>query len=321
MEQEQARYISRDLSWLSFNHRVLQEAADPHVPLYERIKFLAIYSSNLDEFARVRVSSLRSFKKLRKKTREKMDIKPKKALKEIQRIIQEQQEWFGEIFRDQIIPQLADRGIHLLDEQALLPEQQSWAESYFTQNLQSLVKAMWIRPDQPSPFLQNRALYLIIQFAETDRELAIVEIPSQEVDRFILLPGSEQPFYVAFLDDILRINLPSLFPENTITGAYAIKMSRDAEMYIDDEFSGNLLDKIRQGLSERDLGLPTRFLYDERMPQSVLELLKEIFRLRNNDLVAGAKYHNFHDFHGFPKPVRDEDLSDPPMPALAHPSL
>lgn len=318
---DQNQYIPRDLSWLSFNHRVLQEAADPHVPLYERLKFLAIYSSNLDEFVRVRVASLRSFKQLKKKTREKLEINPKKALKEIQQVILEQQELFGDIFRNQIIPALEDQQIFLLNDQTFHLAHITWARAYFQQHVQPLIKPMWINADQPSPFLRNKALYLIIHFAENERDLAIVEIPSQELDRFILLPGETAPYYVAFLDDLIRINLTDLFPEKTILGAYAIKLSRDAEMYIDDEFSGNLLDKIRKGLSERDLGLPTRFLYDQSMPEEVLLLIQEIFRLRNNDLVLGARYHNFHDFHGFPKPVKDSRLEDRPLPPLNHPSL
>ena len=311
--------IPRDISWLKFNHRVLQEAQDPSVPLYERIKFLAIFSSNLDEFFRVRVSYLRSFKQLKKKTREKLKIKPKKILKDIQKIVDEQQRLFGAIYRNQILPALNQEGIHIINETQFLESHEAFARHYFEHQIQPLLAPISIKPDAPVPFLKNNALYLVVQFQDETAAPGILEIPVKELGRYEVMPAEEDKFYVAFLDDLIRFNLPDFYKDQTYKAAYAIKLSRDAELYIGDEFSGNLVDKIQRGLHDRDVGLPTRFLYDESMPEILLDQLIEIFGLQSNDLVMGARYHNFADFIGFPDPKNAAHLHNEPMPALVHP--
>ncbi len=312
-------YVSRDVSWLAFNHRVLQEAQDKQVPLYERIKFLAIYSSNLDEFYRVRVASLRSFKDLKKKTRKKLDVKPKKELKQIRKMVQQQQQEFGELFRKEILPELEARGIFIVDNQAYNEPQKQFAKKFFFEKIYPLVHPTPMDEDSDIPFLENAALYFVVQFADGE-DLSIVNIPSDKLPRFIELPTSESNHYITFLDDILRFNLEEIF-KRPVAKAYAIKLSRDAEMYIEDEFSGDLLEKIKQGLEDRDIGLPTRFLYDSSMPGELLSQLKDIFQLSKHDIIPGARYHNFNDFFKFPNPVQDQLLHDEPLPPLPHPEL
>ncbi|MEO1258779.1 MAG: polyphosphate kinase 1 [Bacteroidota bacterium] len=310
-------FIERDISWLSFNGRVLQEAKDPTVPLYERIKFLAIYSSNLDEFFRVRVASLRSFRKLKKKTRRAMDLKPNRLLKQIRKTVDEQQSEFGRIFREELIPQLAANKIHLVDNRQYTDLQKEFAINYFKENIEAGLKTEIIK-EGSVPFFKNKAIYLIVKFAEED-DLISVHIPDQT--RFVTLPSDNDQYYVTFVDDILRIGLRPYFSDKKIEDTFSVKMSRDAEMYIDDEFEGDLLEKIKKGLKEREIGLPARFLYDASMPKELLKKIKTLFKLTKNDLIPGARYHNFNDFFGFPDPSNNSDLHNAPLPPLPHPEL
>ncbi len=317
--------INRDASWLYFNGRVLQEAADERVPLYERIKFLAIYSSNLDEFYRVRVSRLRAYKTLRKRERkELLDFKPKQELREIRTLVAEQQAEFGRIFRYEILPGLAREGIHLIHAHEMDRTQRAAAKAYFDEQIVPLLKIETLHADKPMPWLENRQLYLAVCTEErTARgEHLIINIPSNKLDRFFVLPeaAAEPGYYVCFIDSIIRANLEEYLGEE-VTGAYAIKLSRDAELYIDNEFDGDLLRKIETGLEERDKGLPTRFLYDGAAPKNLRKLLKEKLTLSKYDLIPGARYHNFMDFFGFPLPEGREDLVYPDLTPLPHPQL
>lgn len=318
---ETPNIVARDISWLSFNERVLQEAGDQRVPLYERIKFLAIYSSNLDEFFRVRVASLRSYRKLRKKTRQELDIKPKKQLKQIRRIVKEQQSRFGNIFRQQILPELAERGITLLKEYEYDEVQQEFARNYFFQKIYPHLQHLRLdEKSKDTPFLENKNLYLVVTFANS-QDISIINIPTGELPRFVPLPSSRaQAHPLTFLDDLLRFNLER-YLEQPVAEAYSIKVSRDAEIYIDDEFSGDLLEKIQAGLAERKIGLPTRFLYDSRMPEELVSRLKALFKLTKNDMIPGARYHNFNDFFAFPDPTKNPELHIRPLPPLPHPIL
>lgn len=316
---EELPYQKRDISWLAFNHRVLQEAQDQRVPLYERIKFLAIYSSNLDEFFRVRVAALRSFKELKKKTRRALEIKPKKELRQIRQVVQQQQQQFGRIFRNEILPELRRKGIYLINEQAYTAQQSAFARQYFQEYVKPLLEPTFLQDDTEAPFLKNAGLYFVVQFQQTD-SLAIINIPSDQLPRFILLPDSGDQHHITFLDDILRSNFELIF-EQPVSDAYAIKLSRDAELDLEDELQGDLLEKIKKGLEKRHIGLPTRFLFDSEMPQELLERLKMLFQITKNDLIPGARYHNFNDFFTFPNPLKDNNLHDIPLPPLSHPEL
>ena len=309
--------IERDISWLSFNGRVLQEAKDPSVPLYERIKFLAIYSSNLDEFFRVRVASLRSFRKLTKETRREMELKPKRLLKQIRQIVYQQQTEFGRIFKTEIIPALAANNIHLIDNREYTPRQKAFAVEYFKKNIQPDLQWDFIEKKNV-PFLENNALYLIVQFKD-EQTLACVHYP--QGDRFILLPSENEEHFLTFNGDVMRVGLHEYFSPKIIVDSFSVKISRDAEMYIDDEYEGDLLEKIKKGLEERQSGLPARFLYDASMPKEVLGRIKHLFGLTKNDLIPGARYHNFNDFFGFPDPTQNPALHNDPMPPLPHQEL
>jgi polyphosphate kinase len=304
--------FNRELSWLAFNHRVLQEAGDAKVPLYERIKFLAIFSSNLDEFYRVRVASLRYLLELKRKNLDKLDFDPVKLLKEIHKKVNKQQEELGSIFRNQILKELEKEDIFLLNENKLNNDQIKFAEKYFQNEIMPYIQAGILAKSRINYFLKNKCIYFVVrlvskmatQFDNDNKSFkykhAIFEIPAQFLPRFVVLPAENNNKSVMFIDDIIRLNLSLIFPGYNIESAYTIKLTRDAEMYIDDEFSGSLLTKIKEGILKRKTGVPSRFLYDNAMPKDFLKFLKSAFYLQNEDLVPGGRYHNFNDFFSFP---------------------
>jgi len=318
-------FYNRELSWLSFNYRVLQEAKDPTVPLYERIKFLAIYSSNLDEFFRVRVASLRSLLNLKEKSREELPFQPRILLKKIKETVQFQQEEFGRIYKEEIIPELNEQNINLVDEKNISESQRNFITNYFLDQVLPYVQPTLLDKNKISTFLHNRAIYLAIKLKSKAKskpggrskparcKYAIAEIPTEKLGRFVTLPSDDGKHFVMFLDDVLRINLPTLFPGYQIDCLYSVKLTRDAELYIDDEFSGDLLLKIKKGLSKRKTGVPSRFLYDKEMPDDFLKFLRQALKLNSDDLIPGGKYHNFNDFFSFPK-FNEPHLEYEPMP-------
>lgn len=316
MKLYNSKFYHRDLSWLRFNHRVLQEASDKKNPLYERIKFLAIFSSNLDEFFRVRVSDIRQIKSLKKPLRKKLITKPNKVLKEIKNQVHKQQEEFGRIFKKEIIPDLEKEGVFLIDYHAFSDSQKQLAKTYFEEQLKPLLdleNSFHKKPE--SIFVENEASYLT---SLSDGELQLVKIPDSE-PRFFTFPTKNGKHYITFIDDILKYNLGENHPETEVT-YYALKISRDAELYIEDEFSGNLMNKIKASLPKRDKGQPTRVLIDKRMPEEFQEVLKEALDIYNADLVMGGRHHNFKDFFSFPNPT-EKDLSFKKLEPLPHPVL
>ncbi len=324
MTMENERF-NRELSWLSFNYRVLQEAKDPSVPLYERIKFLAIFSSNLDEFFRIRVASLRSILILKKKTQKELDFDVKKLLERIHKTVVAVQEEYGNIFTDTIYPELKKNDIYVVNEKELNPQQREYVKEIFEGQIVPHIMPMIIVKEKITPFLRNQRLYLTVKLSAKDSKskkfhryrYAIVEIPMNHIDRFILLPKTDEKNCVIFLDDVLRLFLPQIFYGYHIHESFSVKLTRDAELYIEDEFQGNLLDKIKKGLSKRGAGVPCRFQYDRSMPVSLLTFLKESLLLTPDDLFPAAKYLNFADFFNFPNPGK-KSLFYSPLGGLKH---
>ncbi len=317
---EKEYLIDRDISWLYFNYRVLQEAMNASVPLYERIKFLAIYSSNLDEFFRVRVAYLRRLKLLEKTTRKELlpeKIKPKKILEAIKNIVQKQQTLFGEIFRHQILPELEKEGIHLIPNEHYTTEEKAYAIQFFENNVLQHIKALPLGEGNEIPILEDRFLYFTVQF-KTTHNPCIIKIPTQQLSRFIVFPQKGNDYRITFLDDIVRFNLPEYFLDKPIEGIYAIKISRDAELYLGDELDIDLVEQITASLAKRQSGTPTRFLYDSQMPEPLLEQLQTLLNIKDDDLMPGARYHNFHDFFRFPNLTENPLLQDLILPPLPH---
>lgn len=314
-----SKYYHRDLSWLRFNHRVLQEVADKRNPLYERIKFMAIFSSNLDEFFRVRVSDIRQVKDLDKSIRKKLVTKPNRVLAEIKVQVDALQEEFGQLFQNEIIPDLQEEGIHLIKYKDFSEAQKKVAEAHFESTLKEKIDLdNSIFSTKDSVFVENESSYITASISEN--KFQVVQIPKDE-PRFFVFPspsGSEDSqHYITFIDDIIKYNLYKTQPELDLS-YYAIKISRDAELYIEDEFTGNLMEKIKESLPMRDTGQPTRVLIDKRMPENFQNVLKKALDVTHVDVVLGGTYHNFRDFFSFPNPT-DKNLYFKELPPLDHP--
>ena len=299
-------YVHRDMSWLSFNYRVLQEAKDPQVPLLERVKFLAIYSSNLNEFFRVRVANHRNILRAGKKPLVNLGYNPGEILTSIREVLNEQLEEFSNIFHQQIVPALKSEKIFLRSHEDLSKEKREYIEKYFQNNCLPYVQPVLLLKDKIRPFLTNEALNLALQLKDLardegdNRRYAIVKVPSEHLPRFVTLPSGYNKNYVIFLDDLVRHNVPKLFPGYEIEASYSIKLTRDAELYIDDEYSGDLVEKIKKGIHKRQVGLASRLVYDREMPEEMLSFLVDQFSLDRIDCVAEGRYHNNFDFFGFP---------------------
>ena len=315
--------IPRDISWLAFNDRVLQEAKDETVPLFERLKFLAIYSSNLDEFFRVRMANHRNLLRVGKKTKRELEISPKQTVRTIQRIVNRHQEEFSRIFEKRLIPQLAKHGIRLKRRLDMTAEDQKFVENYFREFMLPYVQPVLLQKDMVRPFLNNAQLYLSILMKEKERgktAYAIVKIPSDHLPRFIVLPSTDGEHNLIMLDDIVRHSVSWMFPGYEIEDTYSIKLTRDAELYIDDEFSGDLLAKIKTSLNRRHVGPASRFVYDRTMPDSLRGYLEDIFELERYDILTEGRYHNNFDFFGFPN-FGMTKLLNAPQPPLPYPAL
>ncbi|MCB0791957.1 MAG: polyphosphate kinase 1 [Flavobacteriales bacterium] len=316
------RYLNRDLSWLSFNDRVLQEARDPRVPLLERIKFLAIYSSNLDEFYRVRVASLRSLAKLGKKEKTFLGVTPEKLIARINRKALLQQQEFGRLYREELLPALAKQGIHFRNEKTLDAKQKAFVREHFRKSVAPLLQTAAVRAGN-APFIEDRKLYLVCRLQQKGaarKRLVLVNVPADELGRFLLLPAKKDRTELIWLDDVLRLGLPLYFKGHKLDRCHAVKLSRDADLYLEEEFADNVADKVRRSLRKRRTGTPSRFLYDQDMPKGMLRALRDLLGLKAPDLVAGGRYHNFNDLFGLPVKGHKE-LREPPPHLVPCPAL
>ncbi|GAA4275848.1 polyphosphate kinase 1 [Aquimarina mytili] len=312
------KYYNRDLSWLRFNHRVLQEASDKNNPLYERIKFLAIFSSNLDEFFKVRVSDIRKIKNLDKPLRKKLITKPNKLLKKIKKQVLLQQQEFGDLFVNQIIPELKKEGIQLISCEDFSDSQKEFAEQYYQEKLKNkLTININVEQNDGTIFIENEQLYLTALL--NDEQLIFVKIPSN-TPRFVTFPSENNTHYITFVDDILKHNLAKFYAQKQSSKFYSIKISRDAELYIQNEYSGDLLTKIKNSLGNRETGQVTRLLIDTAMPTILLHHVKQILDANETDVMQGGRYHNFKDFFGFPNPTQKK-LSEETLTPIQDPEL
>jgi polyphosphate kinase len=317
--------LDREKSWLHFSHRVLQEAQDPTVPLLERLFFCGIFSSNLDEYFRVRVASLRSLLRLAEGDDADHDLEPNRLLHDIHRIVLEQQEQYGPIIRG-IFEDLESEGIRRVDEGSVRVEHHDFLRSYYDEVLTSLVSPVLLDDGGEKPFLKNRSIYLVVELWDATRPVSswaptygLVEVPA-DTDRFVVLPPIDEWSEVIYVDDVIRFNLERVFPGCEVGRSYAVKLTRDAELYVEDEFDGDLVDAIRSSLKNRATGVPSRFLYDMRAPYVVVHRLQHLLGLSEEDMVLGARYHNLNDLMTFPRFGR-ADLCYPEWPSLPHPVL
>ena len=301
--------IARDISWLSFNYRVLQEAADETVPLKERIKFLGIFSNNLDEFFRVRVAALNRMIGMGQKANMHLEQSPGMILEEIQEKVLEQQKEFDRIWNE-ILRALKKQKIHFINETQLNRTQKKFVLDYFNEEVRSNMVPLMIESIQAFPTLNDKSIYLACTLSKKDKSIlkrfALVSIPARRLPRFIILPSMQNEKHIILLEDIIRYCLPyifSFFEYDTFT-SHIIKVTRDAEIDIDNDISTSLIQKIEKGLKNRKKGKPVRFIFDKDIDPSLLTyLVKRLGLTQNDNLIAGGRIHNFKDFINFPESV------------------
>lgn len=304
----------RDINWLYFNERVLLEAQNKETPLLERLKFLAIFSSNLDEYFKVRISGLRQIKQLDKKLRKKLMLKSNGTLKHILKTIDEQQVKFGQVI-EQTVNELKDEGIIIKNTETFNQEQQEFLSDFFTNEIKEHCS---VHHHTKNIKLVDGALYLVA--FDVEHNYVLVKLPTDQVGRFIAIPGKGHQY--CFIDDIVRLEITKLVPDKNIVGCFSIKLSRDAELYLEDNYTDDaLVEKIYKSLKKRETGQATRLLYDSQMPKNLIEALQADLNLGTVDLFHGGTYHNLSDFFSFPRPKGTEHLQYEPKPALDHPNL
>jgi polyphosphate kinase len=309
MANSRRKTIPRDISWLSFNARVLQEAADPTVPLRERIRFLGIFSNNLDEFFRVRVATLKRMIQVGSKAKMHLEADPESILEEIQMTVLNQQSEFNRIW-DGILEELKEEKIFLVTEKDLNPEQQEFVQRYYEEEVSQNVIPLMIESIQELTFLRDKSIYLGVvmwkQESALKRMYSIIEIPTRVMSRFVILPSPDHEHHIILLEDVIRFNLPEIFSyfgyDQYQSGVF--KLTRDAEIDIDNDISTNLIQKIEKGIKNRRKGKPVRFIYDKEMDPGLLEYLIRKFNLSKRDnIIPGGRIHNFRHFMDFPKEI------------------
>lgn len=319
-------YIPKEISWLSFNARVLQEAANSEVPLLERFNFLGIYSNNLDEYFRVRVATLRRLALFSSKAKNILGYSPKATLKSIQETVMVQNEHFESTYAG-LLDELKKHRIHFVNEQQLDIEQAEFVRSYFRKEVRSRLMPLIISRENKLPNLTDDAIYFAIQLRNSETEkkrYALLEIPSRKIlPRFVRLPGKKGARYVIFLDDVIRLGLREIFsilPFDEIS-AYTIKVTKDAELEITDDISESYIDKVSKSLQQRRKASPVRFVHDREMPPEFLKILCKKINLGAEDVIMpGNRYHNFKDFMNFIE-IEGERLNYPKLAPVRHPAL
>lgn len=305
---DKQKTIVRDISWLAFNGRVLQEAGDKTVPLRERIRFLGISSSNLDEFFRVRVATLKRMVELGSKANMHLETSPGKILEDINFKVTNQQNQFNRTWIV-ILEELKKQKIFLLDETQLNHEQQKFVLSYYNDFVRSNIVPLMIESIDTFPTLNDKSIYLACKMSKSDgtvpRRFALVSVPTR-LERFVILPQKEDNNYIMLLEDLIRFCLPQIFSYfgyDTFS-AHIIKVTRDAELDIDNDISTSFIQKIEKGLKNRKKGKPVRFTFDKEIDSDLLNYLIKRLGLSNKDNIqSGSRIHNFKDFINFPDTV------------------
>ena len=322
----QQKYIDREKSWLAFNARVLQEAADITVPLLDRLRFLGIFSNNLDEFFRVRFAAIRRLS-LSGKTGEKIlgGISAQQLVKDITEIVIKHQTESLLILKG-IENELESKNIFIINEYEISSEQEKFLKDYFIQKLSPELVTIILNDLAEFPLLKDNMGYLAIKLVmKVDAEVryAIIEIP-KTMNRFVVLPSENEKQYVILLDDVIRHNLKSIFNifDYESVSAHMIKISRDAQLDIDSDLSKSMLEKISSSVKERRVGEPVRFIYDKEIETDTLQFFLDKMKIVSTDsIIPGGRYHNRRDYMDFPNLGRYDLLykkNDPlPIPGLS----
>lgn len=312
------KYINRELSWLSFNQRVLQEASDQTVPLLERLKFLGIFSSNLDEFYRVRVATHTRIMNASGKRQEEIS---KKILDQIQKKVISLRDEFDEVFKS-VLDQLEPENIFMINEKELDEDQKIFVKTYFEEKVRPRLVPVMISETPKFPYLQNQVIYLAVHLTKADNlekvSYALIELP-ESLPRFIVLPQQGKKRILIMLDDVIRFTLSDIFftLDFDTFRAYTVKPTRDAEFEISDDITKSFYEKISKSIKDRQKGQVVRFVYDRNMPEDLKNFIITSTKIKKADLISGGRYHNARDFIGFPT-LGLKHLAYKPLPPLLH---
>ncbi|MDB3857589.1 polyphosphate kinase 1 [Schleiferiaceae bacterium] len=324
MNEKDLSLYNRDISWLKFNARVLQEAEDPDVPLIERIRFLGIHSNNMDEFFRVRYSFVRRLQLSTVKNHEDNleGHSPGKLLKQLSKLVNEQQQLSQKIY-EHLRGELAKESIEIISEQELTQKQAQFVRDVYRNQVSPALTNLMLSQAPEFPYLRDKGIYLAVRLMKGDSEqFSIIEVPSGAMNRFIALPKYGKQ-YIMYLDDVLRYNLSSIFHIFNYDSieAHTVKITRDAELTLDDDVSKSFMEKVQKGLLERREGDPVRFVYDRNISEVTLNLLVDGLGISEFDgLIAGGRYHNKKDLVRFPN-VGGPSLEHKKLPIIPHPAL
>lgn len=304
--KEKSEFLNREISWLYFNDRVLQESANPNVPLIERLKFLGIFSNNMDEFFRVRVATLMRMCEMRMRMPSSKDD-PAEILKKIAKMTADTQS-VQENNYAKIKEELTHENIFIINETQLNEEQLEFVVDYYEKQLEDAITPIMLSNNMKSfPELRDAHIYLFVKLFKSnnpkDFKYALIEMPHSNYPRFLVLPDDGDKKCVMFLDDVIRLFMPRLFKSLDYDSfeAYTLKITRDSEMEIEAELGEGIVDKVSKGIKSRRFGSPLRFLYDRTMPDEMKRyILKKIKFKKSGTIIAGGRYHNFKDFMDFP---------------------
>lgn len=322
-----SKFINREISWLSFNERVLQEAEDIDNPIIERMKFLGIYSNNRDEFFRVRVANIKRVADLPGHNLLSTGEDPKEVIDKILKQVFKQQTKFDKLYKG-LIKELHKEHIYFLNESQIGDEHKEFVKRFFMDKVRTNIVPIVLNKKKGFPFLKDASTYMFVKMynktkIKENAEYAIIEIPTGQVDRILTLPSIDKKKYLIMIDDIIRYNLPqvfSIFNYDTIE-AYNVKLTRDAGLEIDDDISKSIVDKLSKGVKNRQVGEPVRFVYDAEMPLDMKELIIKKMKLQKSDnLIPGGRYHNFKDYMAFPE-IGSSKLLNATLPPLPNKDL
>jgi len=315
--------INREVSWLHFNERVLQEAMDPKNPLIERLKFLGIFSNNRDEFFRVRVASIKRLMDVEKVKNDHFNYNPRSLFKEILSIVEQQEKRFTDTFYS-LREEMTKYNIIFLDETNLDKKQGVFVQQFFNSEVRPFLFPIMLKKLVNPDTIHDGSIYLVVLMKDTSGEMednsALIMVPSDDISRFVTLPSETEKKYIIFLDDVIRFCLGEIFRPFGYDSfeAFTIKFSRDAELDIDDDVSKSFVELMTESIKKRKKGAPVRFVYDKRIPEDLFILLTKRLGITEIDtLRGGGRYHNFKDFMSFPQ-VRPKTLFYPKMPPLKH---
>ncbi|WP_179344783.1 polyphosphate kinase 1 [Winogradskyella ursingii] len=312
MTKDKNEYVNRELSWLQFNARVLQEAADVAVPLIERLRFLGIFSNNLDEFFKVRYATVKRIDEAGKGGKSELGgIKASDLLEEITQIVIDQQTLSLEIL-EEIGKELQNENIFIINETQIEGGHHDFIKNYFYQEISPALVVIILNENIAIPELKDSASYLVVKMSNSNGadQFALIEI-SRTMDRFIVLPSIAEKDYIIMVDDVLRYCLNDIFNifKYDEICAHMIKITRDGELDFDSDLSKSFIDKLSKSVRNRQIGEPVRFVYDKSIDEDTLDFLLEIMNIDSKDsIIPGGRYHNRRDYMGFPSLGRTDLL-------------